>query len=168
MLALLFNIFYHFTFPGFPFILITVNWGTLNSGLFLLLISFDMFSKVMYLQCIHFCMVIFCVYDGHYSSVLLCIRWPANLDFPSVYVEAETFRQSQMCFSIYSLLIEKEICDCQNISVKLPCVCVLLSSRDIFIFSIRVSSFNSYFGVFRTLVLPISTGSVSNVDIRNT
>ena len=29
----------------------------------------------------------------------------------------------------YSLLIEKDICDCWNISVKLPCVYVFLSFR---------------------------------------
>ena len=34
----------------------------------------------------------------------------------------------------YSLLIDKNICDCQNISIKLPCVCVCLSSKDLFIF----------------------------------
>ena len=41
---------------------------------------------------------------------------------------------------IYSLLIEKDICDRQNVSIKLPCVYVCLSSRDLFIFSVRVSS----------------------------
>ena len=30
---------------------------------------------------------------------------------------------------IYSLLIEKDICDCQNISVKLLCICECLSSE---------------------------------------
>ena len=35
---------------------------------------------------------------------------------------------------IYSLLILKDISDCQNVSVKLLCVYVCLSSRDLFIF----------------------------------
>ena len=35
---------------------------------------------------------------------------------------------------IYSLLIEKDICDCLKISIKLPCVCMCLSSRDLFYF----------------------------------
>ena len=34
-------------------------------------------------------------------------------------------------------LIEKDICDCQNISMKLPCVCVCLLSGNLFIFSIK-------------------------------
>ena len=45
---------------------------------------------------------------------------------------------------IYSHLIEKDSCDCRKISVKLSCVYVCISSRDLFIFSIRVSSFFSY------------------------
>ena len=35
---------------------------------------------------------------------------------------------------IYSLLIKKDICDHQNISIKLRCVCVCLSSGNLFIF----------------------------------
>jgi len=50
---------------------------------------------------------------------------------------------------IYSLLIERDICDCWNVSVKLLCVYVYLSSEDLFIFSVRVSSFFSYFCVMR-------------------
>ena len=42
---------------------------------------------------------------------------------------------------IYSLLIEKNIRDCRNVSVKLPCVYMCLSSGDPFNFSMRVSSF---------------------------
>ena len=48
---------------------------------------------------------------------------------------------------IYSLLIKKCICDRRNVSAKLPCVNVCLSSGDLFIFSVRVSSFFSYFCV---------------------
>ena len=46
---------------------------------------------------------------------------------------------------IYSLLIKKDICDRQNISIKFPCVCVCLSLRDLFILSLSVSRFCSYF-----------------------
>ena len=42
---------------------------------------------------------------------------------------------------IYSLQIEKDICDHRNVSVKLPCVCVCLSSGYLFIFSVKVFSF---------------------------
>ena len=42
---------------------------------------------------------------------------------------------------IYSLLIETDICDCRNVSVKLSCVYLCLSSRDLFIFSVRVFFF---------------------------
>ena len=54
----------------------------------------------------------------------------------------EIFQQSQTSFSIrrewmfvntrqsnHSLLIEKDVCDRQNISIKFPCVCMCLSSR---------------------------------------
>ena len=47
---------------------------------------------------------------------------------------------------IYSLLIEKDICDCQNISIKLPCVYLCLSSGELFIFSVRFPLY-SYFCV---------------------
>ena len=71
----------------------------------------------------------------------------------------EMFRQSQMSFLIrttsvalycvftyiYSHLMEKDICDCRNISVNFLCVYVCHSSRDLFIFLVRVSSFFSYF-----------------------
>ena len=49
-----------------------------------------------------------------------------------------------------SNLIEKDICDHRNISIKLPCVCVCLSSAHLFILSVRVSSFFSYFFMFMT------------------
>ena len=52
---------------------------------------------------------------------------------------------------IYSLLIEKDICDCQNVSIKLPCVCVCLLPGDLFIVSLRVSSSFSYFFVLFVL-----------------
>ena len=59
---------------------------------------------------------------------------------------------------IYSLLFDKDICDCQNISVKLPCIYVCLSSGDLFIFLVRVSSFFSYFCIIRTSVLSFPHG----------
>ena len=46
---------------------------------------------------------------------------------------------------IYSLLVEKNICDHQNVLIKLLCVCVCLLSGDLFIFSVRDFSFFSYF-----------------------
>ena len=55
---------------------------------------------------------------------------------------------------IYYLLIEKDMCSHQNISIKFQCVCMCLSSRDYFIFLIRVFPFfshflcYSYFGTF--------------------
>ena len=66
---------------------------------------------------------------------------------------------------IYSLLIEKDICDCQNVSVKLPCVYVCLSSGDLFIFSVRVSSCFSYFFVIRTSVLFLSMWFIFSVRV---
>ena len=45
---------------------------------------------------------------------------------------------------IYFPLIKKGICDRQNISVRLPCVYVCLSTGDLFIFLVRVSSFFTY------------------------
>jgi hypothetical protein len=52
-----------------------------------------------------------------------------------------------MCSHTFTLLFKKDICDHRNVSIKLLCVCVCLSSRDI-IFLVRVSSFFSYFFVF--------------------
>ena len=53
---------------------------------------------------------------------------------------------------IYSLLIEKGICDHQNMSLKLLCVCVWLSSRDLFTLSFPI------FCVIHTLVLSFPHG----------
>ena len=50
---------------------------------------------------------------------------------------------------IYSHLIKKDICECQNVSFKLACVCVCLMSEDLYIFS----SFLSYCCAIHTLVL---------------
>ena len=90
----------------------------------------------------------------------------------------ETFQRSQMSFSIrrthskdgttwefwksshplycvfkyiYSLPIEKDICDHQSVSIKLPCVCMCLLSGYLFIFLVRFSSFFSYFSVLSIL-----------------
>ena len=63
-----------------------------------------------------------------------------------------------LCVHIHlNLLIEKDICDCRNSSVELPCVYVCLSSEDLSICSVRVSSSCSYFCVFRPSVLSFST-----------
>ena len=50
--------------------------------------------------------------------------------------ETVTWRHLYCIFThIYSLLIEKDICYCRNVSVKLPCVYLCLSSGDVFTFS---------------------------------
>ena len=59
---------------------------------------------------------------------------------------------------IYSFLIEKDICDHRNVSIKIPCVSVCLSSEPLFIYSVRVSSFFSYFYIIRTWVLSFPRG----------
>jgi hypothetical protein len=40
----------------------------------------------------------------------------------------------RMLTCIYSLLIEKGLRECQNVSVKIPCICLCLSSEYFFIF----------------------------------
>ena len=50
-----------------------------------------------------------------------------------------------MLTHIYSVLIEKDICDHQDISNKFPCVCVYFSSGDLFIFLVRVFPFFFHF-----------------------
>ena len=35
---------------------------------------------------------------------------------------------------VFSLMVEKDICDCGNISVKLPCVCVPYIRRSLYFF----------------------------------
>ena len=62
---------------------------------------------------------------------------------------------------IYSLLIQKYICDFRNVSMRLSCVFVCLSSGDLFNLSVTVSSFLSYFSVIRILVLFLSTWFLS-------
>ena len=50
---------------------------------------------------------------------------------------------------IYSLLIDKDLYESQNVSIKFSCallVYLYLSSRELFIFSVRVSPFYSYVG----------------------
>ena len=68
---------------------------------------------------------------------------------------------------IYSLKIEKGLCECRNLSVKYPCallVFLCLSSRGLFIFLVRVSPFSSYFcirDIFHSL--HISPSSPQNI-----
>ena len=62
---------------------------------------------------------------------------------------------------IYSLLIDKDLCKSGNI--KFPCallVYLCLSFGDLFIFSVRVSPFYSYFCVICTSVLSFSMWSL--------
>ena len=58
-------------------------------------------------------------------------------------------------FTMYShtftFLIEKDICDGQNISVKLPCVYVCLSSWGLFIFLVFPLSFPIFISINRRL-----------------
>ena len=49
---------------------------------------------------------------------------------------------------IYSLLIERDICDRRSVSIKLPCVCMCLSSTGLFIFLVRDSEIPLSFPVF--------------------
>ena len=46
---------------------------------------------------------------------------------------------------ISSLMIDKDICDRRNVSIKLPCVCVCFSSGDLFIFIGKSFLFFPYF-----------------------
>jgi hypothetical protein len=53
---------------------------------------------------------------------------------------------SSHTFTLYSLLIEKNLCESRKVSVKFPCDYLCLSSRDSsFFHPVRVSSFYSYF-----------------------
>jgi hypothetical protein len=68
---------------------------------------------------------------------------------------------------IYSLVIEKDLCEYRNISVKFLCallVYLCLSSRDLFIFSVRVSPFYSYLCVICTSVLPFTCDLLQNYE----
>ena len=55
---------------------------------------------------------------------------------------------------IYSLLIEKDICDCRNISVKFLCVYVCLLSGDLFIFFSKSFLFLFLFLCLKIIYLP--------------
>ena len=59
----------------------------------------------------------------------------------------------------YSLLIEKGLCEYQNVSFKFPCVVLVyfcLSSEDLLIYVIKVSSFFFLFCVICALILSLS------------
>ena len=66
---------------------------------------------------------------------------------------------------IYSLLIEKDTCDHQNISFKLPCVYVCLLSRDLFILLVKVPSFFSYFLCYPYFGTFLSTWCPKNINL---
>ena len=57
------------------------------------------------------------------------------------------------------------MCDCQNVSIKLPFVCVCLSPGDLFIFSVRVSSFFSYFLCYPYFGTFLSTWSLISEEV---
>ena len=67
----------------------------------------------------------------------------------------------------YFLLIEKDICDHQNVSIKLLRVCVCFLPGYLFIFSIRVSSFFFYFLCYFYFGAFLSTWSISINDDDN-
>jgi hypothetical protein len=49
-----------------------------------------------------------------------------------------------VCSHIYSLLLEEDLCECQNISAKFPCVLLVylyLSSGDFLVFSVSFPLF---------------------------
>ena len=53
-----------------------------------------------------------------------------------------------VCSNINSLLIDEDLCEIRNVSIKLPCALLVhlcLSSGDLFVFSVRFSYFYSYF-----------------------
>ena len=65
---------------------------------------------------------------------------------------------------ISSLLIEKDLLESWNISIKFLYALIVylcLSYRDLSIFSVRVSLFYSYFCIICTSILSFSTGSLS-------
>ena len=57
---------------------------------------------------------------------------------------------------IYFLLIEKDVCDRRNVSVKLPCVYVYPSFGYLIIFSVRVSSFFSHFCIYKLVYIQLN------------
>ena len=67
---------------------------------------------------------------------------------------------------IYSLLIEKDFCEGQNLSVKFLCallVYLCLSFGNLIFFLVTFSTFYCYFCVFRILTLSFSTGFFQNM-----
>ena len=58
---------------------------------------------------------------------------------------------------IYCLLIKKDLCEHQNVSVNFPYVYLYLSFGNLFYCSVRVSSSHSYFYVICFLILFLST-----------
>ena len=66
--------------------------------------------------------------------------------------------------NIYSLLIENDICDHRNVSVKLPCVYMCLSSGNLFNFPVRVSSFFSYFYIVITICFILTGKRINYIE----
>ena len=75
---------------------------------------------------------------------------------------------------MYSLLIDKDFRESQNVSIKFVCdllAYLCLTSGDLFVFPVRVSPFYSYFFVISTSVVSFSTWSLlflwNNVQLAN-
>ena len=66
-----------------------------------------------------------------------------------------------LCVHKQFLVIEKDICDCQNVSVKLPSIYFYLSSRDPLIFSARVYPYILVFMLSIVWYFPLSMWSQS-------
>ena len=97
---------------------------------------------------------------------------PINTRKLNWYVSTITyvFLNQKRVFShtFYSRLIEKDMCDCQNISVKLPCIYLCLSFRDLFIFLVSflflfLCLCYLYFGAFHFHV--VSYWIMNNLNI---
>ena len=78
-----------------------------------------------------------------YPEAFLQINFSKNIFY--IYNLPIKWHQFLMCSHIYNLLIERDICDCRNVSIKFPCIYLWLSSRDLLVFSVRVSFFYSCF-----------------------
>jgi hypothetical protein len=85
----------------------------------------------------------------HHSAV-----WPAKV--------VQKLKMGQSFASIHCIA---DICDCQNVPVKLLFVYMCPFSGDLSIFSVRISSFFSYFCVIHTSVLSLSTWLYNNLNI---
>ena len=65
---------------------------------------------------------------------------------------------------IYSLLIEKDICDCWNVSVEIPCLCVAFIRRSLHFFG-KSFLFSPFFCVKSRIMLWIVWTYPAKVDV---